>query len=487
MTSASSLPVPDPRRWIGLSVILSATLLGVLDFLIVNLALVSIQKTTGASDGQAQLTVAVYGLAFAVFLITGGRLGDIYGRKRIFQIGMAGFTISSALCGFSQTALQLVLFRVIQGAFAALMSPQVLATIQVTFSGHERDKATGFVGATVGIGSFLGNVLGGWLVGANLFGLEWRPIFFVNVPIGIIAIILAHFYVRESKSAGAQKLDIPGALICGLALFLLIFPIAEGRERGWPWWIWPMLASSIGVLWAFFKFEKALAKRGGAPLISTELFQSSGFARGLGAILLLFSGLSSFSFVLALYLQRGLGVSTQHTGTIFGALSLSFFISSISAVKIVRRLGQKTLLIGLAIMQIGQLILIALPLYYGANLNANWLIPVLFFYGLGQGLSVPQIIRQTLNHVGNANAGAASGVLNTTQQIAFSLGVSVVGGVFLALADQGETAQSFSRGLAAAFAMNFVFVFIARVLIARNIKMNAGKPVEETSVAFVEV
>ena len=463
----------DPKRWLALSVILSATLLGVLDFLIVNLALTSIQKTIGATEAQVQLTVAFYGLSFAVFLITGGRLGDIYGRKRVFQLGMAGFTLSSALCGFSQTPEQLILFRIVQGAFAALMSPQVLATIQVLFEGHERDKATGFVGATVGVGSLLGNVVGGWLVGANLFGLEWRPIFFVNVPIGIVAIIATQFLLTESKSKIAQKLDVIGALIAGLALFLLIFPIAEGREKSWPWWAFAMIAAAGVIAWGFVVFEKRLARRGGSPLIGMELFESSGYVRGLGAILLLFCGLSSFSFVIARFLQDGLRVSPQNTGLIFGALSLSFFVASLGAVKMVRIFGPKTLLIGLAILQIGQIMLVALCLIFKGNLNPYWLMPVLAFYGAGQGLAVPQVIRQTLNNVGTANAGAASGLLSTVQQIAFSLGVSVVGGVFYAFADAGKSSDSFAIGTAVAFALNFAFVFAARILVARNLKQGA--------------
>lgn len=472
----TSLPTqPDPRRWLALAVILSATLLGVLDFLIVNLALPSIQSDLGASDAQAQLTVAVYGLAFAVCLITGGRLGDIYGRKRLFSVGMAGFTVASAACGFSQSAGQLVFFRIVQGAFAALMSPQVLATIQVTFEGHERDRATGYVGATVGVGSFLGNVLGGWLVDANLFGLGWRPIFFVNVPIGVVALILAYFLVHESRSSGKRQLDLVGATFVGLALFLLVFPISEGRELGWPWWAFAMMAAA-GVLGRiFWNFERRLAARGGSPLISAELFASSGYVRGLVAILLLFSGLASFSFVLAQFLQRGLEVSASTTGTIFAALSLSFLVASLGAVEVVRRIGQKTLLIGLALLQIGQVMLLGMALVWRGELNPWWLVPVLFVYGFGQGLSVPQVIRQTLNCVGTQNAGAASGVLSTAQQVAFSLGVAVVGGVFFALAARGFTADSYALGVAVALAMNFAFVFLARLLVARNIEKGCGQ------------
>ncbi len=464
---------PDPKRWVAFAVILSATLLGVLDFLIVNLALPSIKTTIGATDAQVQLVVALYGLSFAVCLITGGRLGDLYGRRRIFQIGMAGFTLASALCGFAQTPNQLIAFRVVQGAFAALMSPQVLATIQVTFQGIERDIATSYVGVTVGIGSFLGNVLGGWMVSANLFGLEWRPIFFVNVPIGIVALVLSVYFVRESKAQTAQKLDVAGALLSGLGLFALIFPIAEGRERGWPLWCFALLAAAVGIGIYFLGFEKKLTARGGSPLVALDLFENKAYARGLGSILLLFCGLSSFSFVLGQFLQNGLKMSPEHAGWIFGSLSISFLISSLSAPKFIARFGPRLLLTGLSVLQCGQIVIIAVALIWRGQFNGFWLMPVLFVYGLGQGLAVPQVIRQTMNTVSHQNAGAGSGVLSTVQQIAFSLGVSVIGGVFLGVADAQKTPDSFARGLAAAFGINFVLVLVARVLVAKNIESNA--------------
>lgn len=464
---------PDPRRWLAFAVMLSATLLSVLDFLIVNIALPSIRAELNASDAQMQLTVAGYGLAFAVCLITGGRLGDIYGRKRLFVIGMAGFTVASALCAFSQTANQLVIFRILQGLVAALMAPQVLATIQVTFQGTERDKAMGMVGAVVGVGSFLGNVLGGFLVGADLWGMTWRPIFFVNVPIGILALIVAWFIVPESKSPRAQKLDIAGALISGVGLFCLILPIAEGREQGWPLWAFALTAFSGVIAWLFVLYEKRLTARGGSPLIQMELFHSPGYARGLLAILLLFSGIASFAFVLTYYLQQGLNVAPQQVGIIFSALSISFLIASLSAVKVVERIGAKTLLLGLLIMQFGQLLLIFAPLYFGARLNPYLMMPILFLYGVGQGLSVPQVIRQTIAEVSVENAGAAAGVLNTTQQIAFSIGVSVVGGIFFAFIPRQAVAMDYARALAVSFACNFVFVFVARFLVASNIRKMA--------------
>ncbi len=491
MNSNSAIPRaarPDPNRWLAFAVILSATLLGVLDFLIVNLALPAIKKTTGASDAQVQLTVAVYGLSFAVCLITGGRLGDLYGRKRIFQIGMAGFTFASVLCGFARSGEELIVFRIIQGAFAALMSPQVLATIQVMFVGHERDLATSYVGATVGVGSFLGNVLGGYLVSANLFGLGWRPIFFVNVPIGIIALILSAVLLRESRSEVAHKLDIPGALLSGIALFLLIFPISEGRERGFPWWTWVMVGGSFFVGFVWLRFETLLGRRGGSPLVPMELFDSKGYGRGLVSILLMFSGLSSTSFIIGQFLQRGLGLQPKYAGVIFAALSLSFLISSLGSARIVARIGTKTLLLGLSLLQVGQVLIIAATLVFRGSLNPYLMMPILFVYGLGQGLCVPQIIRQTMNTVGTQNAGAASGVLSTTQQVAFSLGVSIIGGVFFALSDpQGKgTADSWALGTAAAFGINFVIVLLARFLVARNMREAMNLPTQNYSAVAVE-
>lgn len=461
---------PDPRRWLAFAVILSATLLSVLDFLIVNIALPSIRAELQATDAEMQLTVAGYGLAYAVFLITGGRLGDIYGRKRLFMYGMAGFTLASLLCGFSQNAMQLVIFRVLQGALGAMMAPQVLAVIQVTFTGRERDKAMGMVGAVVGVGSFLGNVLGGFMVGADLFGLGWRPIFFVNVPIGIIAIALAYCLVRESKSPEAKKLDVPGALISGMALFCLIFPIAEGRERGWPWWIFVMMAVSLMLGWIFIRHERRIMASSGAPLVDLSLFQVPGYARGLMAILLLFSGIASLSFTLTYYLQQGLDVAPAEVGIIFTALSISFLFSSLSAAKIVERIGARTLLLGLHIMMGAQLLLIVIPIYFGAYLNPWFLMPILFVYGMGQGIAVPQIIRQTLSEVDNAHAGAASGVLSTTQQVAFSLGISVVGGLFFSFIPREAVTQDYAKGVAAAFVCNFIFVLVSRFLIASNIR-----------------
>jgi EmrB/QacA subfamily drug resistance transporter len=296
----------DPRRWAGLAAVLCATLLGVLDFLIVNIAVPHIRSGLKATSADIQLTVAGYGLAYAVCLITGGRLGDIYGRKKMFMWGMAGFTLASMLCGMAQTPQQLVAARVLQGLLASAMTPQVLSIIQVSFPPQEKGLAFAIMGAVVGIGSFIGNVFGGWLVDANVFGLGWRPIFFVNLPIGLCAMIAAWFLIRESKAPTATRLDVGGVLLSGLGLFCLIFPLSEGRELGWPLWAFGMLALSGAILWLFVRFERVLKARGGAPLVDIELFRDRAFSSGLAAIMALFAAMGSFALTLTIFLQSGL-------------------------------------------------------------------------------------------------------------------------------------------------------------------------------------
>ncbi len=244
----------DPRRWIALAVILGALFLAVLDFLIVNIALPAIQTDLNASSAQLQLVVAGYGLAYAVSLITGGRLGDIYGRRRVFLCGVAAFTFASLLCGLAPTAPFLIAARVLQGGTAALMVPQIFSIIQVSFPPHERARAFAILGIVIGIASFLGNVLGGYLVSANIANLTWRPVFFVNLPVGLLSLLLTPRFVPESKAPHARNLDLIGVAMISLGLFLFIFPLAEGREAGWPLWAWLSVGTSLLVFARLCRF-----------------------------------------------------------------------------------------------------------------------------------------------------------------------------------------------------------------------------------------
>ena len=457
----------DPRRWLGLAAVLCATLLGVLDFLIVNIAVPHIKSDLKATDADIQLTVAGYGLAYAVCLITGGRLGDIFGRKRMFMIGMAGFTFASALCGLAQSPLQLVAFRVLQGLLASAMTPQVLSIIQVSFSAAEKGLAFAIMGAVVGIGSFVGNVFGGWLVDANVFGLGWRPIFFVNVPIGIGAMFAARALIRESKAPTATSLDWGGVALSGVGLFCLIFPLAEGRERGWPWWSFAMIALSFVVLWVFTRFEYSMKARGGAPLVDMALFRERAFSSGLMAVLSMFSGMGSFALTMTLFLQNGFKISASQTGIIFAPLPVAFLGASLIAVKLAKRWGANVLLGGLLVTLLAQILMFAWIRAHGAALDPFTLMPLMFVYGIGQGTVVPRLMGAVLSNVAPDNAGAASGVLTTTQQVAFAVGVSIIGSVFFSIVGQNGDATVYVRAFLTVLACNFVLLALTMALLWR--------------------
>jgi EmrB/QacA subfamily drug resistance transporter len=464
----------DPRRWAGLAAVLCATLLGVLDFLIVNIAVPHIRSGLKATSADIQLTVAGYGLAYAVCLITGGRLGDIYGRKKMFMWGMAGFTLASMLCGMAQTPQQLVAARVLQGLLASAMTPQVLSIIQVSFPPQEKGLAFAIMGAVVGIGSFIGNVFGGWLVDANVFGLGWRPIFFVNLPIGLCAMIAAWFLIRESKAPTATRLDVGGVLLSGLGLFCLIFPLSEGRELGWPLWAFGMLALSGAILWLFVRFERVLKARGGAPLVDIELFRDRAFSSGLAAIMALFAAMGSFALTLTIFLQSGFGVSAAQTGLIFAPLPVAFLAASLWTVKLAQKIGPRILLLGIGLMLLAQILMYFWIVSHGAALNPFTLMPIMLLYGVAQGTTVPRLMGTVLSNVAHDNAGAASGVLSTTQQVAFAIGVSVIGGLFFSMlgarADSANSA-TYVHAFSLVLACNFVLQIVTLVLLARLVRL----------------
>src|SRR3954452_10553053 len=260
--TASAVPAPDPRRWKSLAVILAAAFLVGLDFFVVNISIPSIRSSLHATFAEVQLVIESYGLTYAVLLISGGRLGDIYGRKRMFMWGVAAFTAASLLCGIAPTPTFLIAARALQGVAGALLFPQVLSIMQVTFPVHERAKAFGLFGTVIGTSSFSGNVLGGLLVSANLFGSRWRPIFLINLPIGLVTVIAASKLVKETRSPKARRLDLGGVAIMTVALTLLLYPLIEGREAGWPGWAFACLAGVAPMMILFVQYEKRVTARG---------------------------------------------------------------------------------------------------------------------------------------------------------------------------------------------------------------------------------
>ncbi|WP_222597132.1 MFS transporter [Chitinophaga pinensis] len=318
--------INDPRRWMALAVLLTGTLLPPLDFFIVNVALPAILKDLNASSAHSQLVVSVYATAYAVTLILGGRLGDIYGRKRVFINGMLGFGAASALCGLAPSPTVLVAGRLLQGVTAAIMGPQSLASIHAIFPADEKNRALSFYGATFGLASIAGQLLGGVLVSADMFNLGWRSVFLINLPIILFAIPAALILLRENRAERSEKLDIPGALLLAAGLLTLVLPLIEGRENHWPWWCIVLLILSFPLLYIFWHYEKKQESAGGSPLVYPSLLMKSGLRRSLSAAFF-FYALASFFLVFAIYEQGALGHDTLATGLAILPLGIGFFLA----------------------------------------------------------------------------------------------------------------------------------------------------------------
>jgi EmrB/QacA subfamily drug resistance transporter len=435
-----------------------AAFLGVLDFFIVNVSIPAIQRTLRATDAEVQLTIACYGLTYAVLLITGGRLGDLFGRKRMFLLGVAGFTLSSALCGLALSPGMLIAARMLQGLSGSLMFPQVLSIIQVTFPPEERGRAFSILGMVAGTGSFSGNVLGGLLVEADLFGLGWRPIFLVNLPVGLFALWAARRLVRESRATGAVGLDWGGVGIVTLGLILLVYPLVQGREAGWPAWAFLCLAAAPLVLAAFVLYERRVTARGGTPLVELVLFRDRVFVAGLLTTVTFYGGLSAFFLAFTLFLQRGLGLPPWKTGLTFAPFALGFLVASNRTVPVLRRLGSRTIQLGVALMAGGLAAVIALTWTTGLGVSALMLASVLLVYGIGQGFTMPTLLTTVLSNVPARAAGSASGVLTTVQQVALALGVAVIVTVFFAVLGPGAGVENFPWAIDVALAVNLALL-----------------------------
>jgi EmrB/QacA subfamily drug resistance transporter len=423
----------DPRRWLALGVVLIAVFMQLMDISIVNVAIPSIQRDLDASYSQVQWVLAGYQLAFAVVLITGGRLGDIYGRKRLFLIGVSGFTIASALCGFAQSPVMLVGSRILQGAMGALMFPQALSVTQVEFPQRERGTAFGITGAVIGLATISGPLLGGLLIAGNLFGLDWRPIFLVNLPLGVLAVAAAMVLLRESRAEGALRLDPGGVAIASAALLMLIYPLVEGRDLGWPTWTFLLMAASVPVFAVFALYERRKTRKDNSPLVVLSLFGERAFVSGLLLNLVFFSGVAAFFLTFSLFLQIGLGFTALHSGLTTIPFSVGTAVGSAMSVRLAPRLGRSILSIGCLLLVAGMIAVIATISRYGEAIHSWQLLPALVICGLGLGLTIPPLLNVILAGISGRNAGSASGVLSTTQQVGGALGVAIIGVIFFGL------------------------------------------------------
>ena len=431
------------NRWLILAIILTAVFMQLLDTTITMVGVPSIQASLHSSYGEIQLVVAGYMLAFACVLVTGGRLGDTYGRKRMFLWGMLGFTIASAICGAAPDALTLIVARVAQGMCSGLMFPQVLGIIQVVFSKTQRPQAIGLYGATIGLATILGPVTGGGLIDANIAGAGWRSIFYVNVPIGLAALVLGTVVIPESKTA-ATRIDVTGAALLGGGLFLLILPLVIGRDEGWPVWSLCCMAASPFVLVAFVRYEAARSRPDATRLIDLSLFKQRPFSLGLAASLVFFTGIPSFFMILLLTLQQGLGYSPVKAGAVTLGFAGALAIGSARSTAVTKRLGGRVLILGCALMIVGQLAVLGVMYWAGTGLQGWQLLVPMFAAGAGGGLFIAPVTGVVLAGISAKDAGSASGALATAQQVGAALGIAVVGVIFFALLGQNADSSSAS-------------------------------------------
>ncbi|MFC9755423.1 MFS transporter [Streptomyces sp. NPDC056921] len=424
---------------LGLFTVLLGAALPLIDFFIVNVALPAIDHDLDAGPALLELVVAGYGLAYAVLLVLGGRLGDMAGRRRLFLLGIAAFGITSLACGLAPDAWTLVGARVAQGAAAALMLPQVLATIQAATSGERRARAMGLYGATAGLSMVAGQILGGVLVAAaplsSVFGESagWRSVFLVNVPVAAVGLVLAARAVPETRSQRPAPVDVPGTLLLAVSLVTLLAPLTEGRAAGWPVWTWVSLALSPFAAYAFYRVERRADRRGLAPLVPPSLLRLESLRRGLALVVPFSIGFGGFMFVIAVALQQGLELGPAAAGLSMAPMAVAFFVASLAGPRLILRYGSRVVTAGGLIQAVGVLVLALTVWREWSGLGALGLLPGVAIAGFGQGLQLPVLFRIVLSDVPAARAGVGGGVMTTTQQAALALGVATLGTLFLAL------------------------------------------------------
>ncbi len=421
---------PERDRWYSLAVLVSGIFMTTLDLFIVNVALERIRQSLHATPADLQLVMVAYSAAYGVFLMNCARLGDLYGRKRLFLIGTGVFTVASAMCGVASSAAFLIAARVLQGIGAALLMPQILATIRVLFEGETRPKAFSIMGIVQGLASPIAQIGGGLLVTFDLFGLGWRLVFLINVPVGLLMLVLGSMWIIETRAPVPARLDVRGAIILASALLILFVPFLEGQDHGWPWWSIILPISSIAAFYLFARFEAALVRRGEVPIFDITMLSNRRLLAGVTGVFLFFASISSFFLSLTLLLQAGLGYSPFVAGLIFTPTALAFITAARLSPVIVRQLGGRSLLLGVAAFFIG--LTLSVLVAFIVPTSAPLLIASLIFNGFGQGLTIPLALNANLSTVPEAQAGMASGMVGTMQTLGAAFGVAIVGVIFFA-------------------------------------------------------
>ena len=423
----------SPRRGLAIGILLFASFMDLLDVTIVQVALPSIGADLGASEAQLEWIVSGYLLAFAVALITGGRLGDLFGRQRIFLIGIAGFTLASVAAAAAWSGDVLVATRIAQGLFAALMVPQLLASVQALFSPRERAPMYGLIGGVSGLAAVAGPVLGGWLVDADLWDLGWRSIFLLNLPVGVVIFALAARFVPNTKSSRPMHLDLVGVVLLTAVVLAFMIPLVEGQTLGWPAWLWIPVAIGALLLVAFVASQRRRMRRDGSALLPMPLFRDRGFSAGIVTQAAFQGSLNAFTLPFIIYLQVGLGFDALTAGLNLLAFSLGAMLGTGAAIPLVPRLGKVLVTAGAVILAGGVLWVFAIVSATGSDFSGWSAVWAMLVAGLGLSLLIIPLVDVALATVPVADAGAASGAYSTFQQLGAAAGVAVSTTVFFTI------------------------------------------------------
>ncbi len=453
------------HRWLVLTVVLVAEIMDLFDSTIVNVAGPTLANKLSASNSDLQWVIGGYALALGAGLILGGRLGDRFGRRNMFLFGLAGFTVASLLCAIAPNISSLIVLRFIQGFLGAMLLPQGFGLIRESFPPKEFGKAFAAYGPAFGLGGILGPVIGGFIIQANIADLGWRAVFLVNLPIGLISLVLSFIYLPKTKADKTIKIDLLGAFLVILASGLLVYPLIKGQDAGWPAWTFLMLIGSIATFFLFAWMERATERRGGTPLIDATIFSKRAYTLGLSGLGLYFAGFTGIYLILTLFLQFGEKFSSSDAGlgnipialgsAIGGTISGAFLAEKIGG-RITLQIGALVQLVGIGLMWL------AVPSV--DNFSIWQLVPALVVSGIGTGLIAAPIFDTVLSTVEPQQSGSASGVLSAVQSVMSSVGVAVFGTVFFHFATLGQADAGFRNALLVQLVILVLFVIVSSAL-----------------------
>ena len=466
----SPTTVSSRRAWLAMSVLLAGMFMALLDTTIVNVALPTIRTSLDASESTLSWIISGYALAFGLVLIPAGRIGDRFGHKWVFIVGLAIFTAASIWCGVAEDSTHLIIARVVQGLGGGIFFPPVQAFIQLMFEPRKRGKPFAIMGAVIGVSSALGPIVGGLLIEAIGEENGWRWIFAVNVPIGIVALIAA--VVLLPKGAEGKKLstDFVGLALLSGSLVAILVPLIQGEDEGWPLWTYLSLAGGVLLLVAFALWERRVESRGAEPLVPPRLFSHPSFTGGTILALVFFAAFTSIFFTISIFWQSGLGHTALESGLVSVPFAIGNIIGASQSDRLARRLGRTVLVIGIALLSIGLIALFVILLVTPAADLTNWhlLLPLLIA-GFGSGLFIAPNARFIVATVDRSEAGAASGVIGTMQRIGSAVGIAVIGAVFFGnigpITGPADLPVAFGQAAVPALAVSAVFAIVAFALV----------------------